>query len=84
MNKLALTLLLAVAIAPASAQNRVQQYDFDRDGKVSFEDINRYCTVPKSLFDRADKNRNGFLSEGEMRAARHYLFERCLEVPKVG
>lgn len=82
MNKLAFTLLLAAAIAPAFAQNRTQKYDFDRDGKVSFEDINRYCTVSKNLFNHADKNGNGFLSEGEMRAARHYLFERCLDVPK--
>lgn len=79
---IACALISTFVSAPAMTQNRVQQYDFDRDGKVSFEDINRYCTVSKNLFNHADKNGNGFLSEGEMRAARHYLFERCLDVPK--
>jgi Ca2+-binding EF-hand superfamily protein len=67
---------------PAMAQDRVAQYDFDKDGKVSFEDVNRFCTVSKSIFERADKNSDGFLSNSEMRTAKGYLFSRCLEVPK--
>ena len=63
--------------APAMAQDRVAQYDFDQDGKVSFEDINRYCNVSKSLFERADKNGDGVLSNTEMRSARGYLFTHC-------
>jgi hypothetical protein len=72
-----LILAFALVSAPVLAQDRVAQYDFDRDGKVSFDDINRYCTVTKSLFETADKNGDGFLSNSEMRTAKRYLFERC-------
>ena len=77
--------ILAIALmsTPVSAQDRVAQYDFDKDGKVSFEDVNRYCTVPKSLFEKADKNGDGFLSNPEMSTAKRYLFSRCAETPKV-
>ena len=68
--------------APAMAQDRVAQYDFDKDGKVSFEDVNRFCTVSKAIFDAADKNDDGFLTNSEMRQAKAYLFDRCMEVPK--
>ena len=70
-------LALALVSAPAMAQDRVAQYDFDGDGKVSFEDLNRYCDVSKALFDRADKNSDGFLNNSEMRTAKGYLFSRC-------
>ena len=70
--------------APAMAQDRVAQYDFDKDGKVSFEDVNRFCTVSKALFDKADKNQDGFLTNAEMRTAKGYLFSRCMEMPKNG
>jgi Ca2+-binding EF-hand superfamily protein len=75
---------LIMLSAPAMAQDRVTQYDFDKDGKVSFEDVNRYCTVSKRLFEIADKNSDGYLSNGEMRTAKAYLFSRCAEVPKNG
>jgi len=80
MKKLALALVFAAM--PAFAQDRVSQYDFDKDGKVSLEDLNRFCTVSKSLFERADKDSDGFLSNSEMRNAKRYLFSRCTEVPK--
>ena len=80
MKKLIIGLMMLSA--PAMAQDRVAQYDFDKDGKVSFEDVNRYCTVSKGLFDRADKDGDGFLSNSEMRQANRYLFSRCAEVPK--
>jgi Ca2+-binding EF-hand superfamily protein len=78
--------ILAIALisTPALAVDRVANYDFDKDGKVSFEDVNRYCTVPKSLFDRADKNGDGFLTNSEMQTAHRYLFSRCMEMPKNG
>ena len=76
-----LIVAIALAATPAMAQDRVAQYDFDKDGKVSFEDVNRYCTVSKSLFERADKNSDGFLSNAEMRTAKGYLFSRCMEMP---
>jgi Ca2+-binding EF-hand superfamily protein len=75
-----LILALALVSAPVLAQDRVAQYDFDRDGKVSFDDVNRFCTVSKSFFERADKNGDGFLSNSEMRTAKGYLFSRCDKV----
>jgi hypothetical protein len=80
MKKLIIGLMMLSA--PAMAQDRVAQYDFDKDGKVSFEDVNRYCTVSKGLFDRADKDGDGFLDNAEMRTAKRYLFSRCMETPK--
>ena len=77
-----LILALALASTPALAVDRVAQYDFDRDGKVSFDDVNRFCTVSKALFDRADKNGDGFLSNAEMSMAHRYLFSRCMDIPK--
>ena len=80
MKKLIIGLIMLSA--PAMAQDRVTQYDFDKDGKVSFEDVNRYCTVTSALFEKADKNGDGFLSNSEMRQANRYLFSRCLDIPK--
>jgi len=80
MKKLIIGLMMLSA--PAMAQDRVAQYDFDKDGKVSFEDINRFCTVSSSLFERADKNGDGFLNNAEMRTAKGYLFSRCMEMSK--
>ena len=77
-----LVLALPLVSTPALAVDRVAQYDFDKDGKVSFEDLNRYCTASKQLFDLADKNGDGFLSNSEMRTAKEYLFSRCSATPK--
>ena len=77
-----LILAFALASTPALAVDRVAQYDFDKDGKVSFEDVNRFCTVSKALFDKADKNGDGYLTNAEMRTAKEYLFDRCMEMPK--
>ena len=82
MKKLIIGLMMLSA--PAMAQDRVAQYDFDKDGKVSFEDVNRYCTVSSALFEKADKNQDGFLNNTEMRTARKYLFSRCMDTPKEG
>ena len=75
-------LAIALVSTPALAVDRVAQYDFDQDGKVSFDDVNRYCTVTKSLFEQADKNNDGFLTNSEMRTAKGYLFSRCSATPK--
>ena len=75
-------LALALVATPALAVDRLAQYDFDKDGKVSFEDVNRFCTVSKALFDKADKNGDGYLTNSEMQIARRYLFSRCMEMPK--
>lgn len=70
-------LAIALVSTPAMAYDRVAQYDFDKDGKVSFEEINRNCSVSATLFAKADKNNDGFLSNSEMRTAKGYLFSRC-------
>lgn len=77
MKKIIIGLMLVST--PAIAQDRVTQYDFDGDGKVSIEDLNRYCDVSHSLFKQADKNDDGFLNNAEMRQARKYLFRKCGE-----
>lgn len=88
MKKLAIVLAALISTTAAARGyhrnpfDRVKQYDFDGDGKVSFEDINRYCTVSKKLFDRADKNGDGYLSNPELRAAKEYLLDRCGDMPK--
>jgi Ca2+-binding EF-hand superfamily protein len=80
MKKLIIGLMMLSA--PAIAQDRVSRFDFDQDGKVSFEDITRYCSVSKSLFDTADKDNDGFLTNSEMRSAKAYLFRRCEQTSK--
>ena len=75
-------LALAAASTTAYAADRVAQYDFDKDGKVSFEEVGRVCNVSKPLFDKADKNGDGYLSNAEMSAARRYLLIRCTEQTK--
>ena len=72
-----LLILALVAATPVLASDRVAAYDFDKDGKVSFQDLNRYCDVSEKLFKLADKNGDGFLSEAELRTARGYLFNSC-------
>jgi len=77
-----LVLVTLAFFAPLSyAQDRVTQYDFDQDGKVSYEDLNRFCTVSEKLFERADKNGDDHLNNSELRTAKGYLFSRCYEVP---
>ena len=73
---------LALTSTPALAVDRVAQYDFDKDGKVSFEEVGRICNISKSLFEKADKNSDGFLNNKEMSTARRYLFGKCVEVSK--
>ncbi len=70
-------LVLALLPAVAFAVDRIKIYDFDQDGKVSLEDLNRYCDVSEQLFERADKNNDGYLNNSEMRTAKNYLFEGC-------
>ena len=69
--------MLALLPAVAFAVDRVKTYDFDQDGKVSLEDLNRYCDVSEQLFELADKNNDGYLTNSELRTAKNYLFERC-------
>ena len=76
MKKLAICLLATLSVT-ALAQDRIAKFDMNNDGKVDFIEITSKCTVSKALFDRADKNGDGVLSEAEMRTAKEYLFTKC-------
>ncbi len=74
--KKGLLILMLMPVA-AFAVDRVSIYDFDQDGKVTLEDLNRYCDVDAKLFERADKNNDGALSNSELRTAKAYLLDKC-------
>jgi Ca2+-binding EF-hand superfamily protein len=76
MKKLAIGLLVTLSVT-AMAQNRTAKFDMNSDGKVDFAELTGQCEVSKSLFERADKNGDGVLSEAEMRTAKDYLFTKC-------
>ena len=69
--------LLALVSVTAFAVERVALFDKNNDGKVDFVELTSSCKVSKSLFDKADKNGDGVLSESEMRTAKEYLFISC-------
>lgn len=76
MKKIAVA-VLAVFSTVAVAQDRVAKFDVNGDQKVDFAELSQSCEVSKELFDRADKNNDGVLSNVEMRTAKGYLFGRC-------
>lgn len=76
MKKLAIGLLALISV-PALAQDRVSKFDTNSDAKVDFAELSATCEVSKSLYERADKNGDGVLSNSEMRTAKDYLFNRC-------
>ena len=76
MKKLAISLLALISV-PALAQDRVSKFDTNGDSKVDFTELNSTCEVSKSLFERADKNNDGVLTNSEMRTARAYLISKC-------
>lgn len=75
MKKLAL--VLALVSAPALAQDRVAKFDVNGDKAVDLVELSTQCEVRKSLFDRADKNGDGVLSNKELADARRYLLDNC-------
>ena len=76
MKKLVIGLLALVSV-PAMAQDRVSKFDINGDAKVDFAELSVTCEVSKSLFERADKNGDGVLSNSEMKNAKGYLFSKC-------
>ncbi len=69
--------VLGLASTVALAQDRVSKYDRNSDGKVDFVELTSVCKVSKNLFDIADQNNDGYLTNGEMRTAKEYLFNDC-------
>jgi Ca2+-binding EF-hand superfamily protein len=76
MKKLVIGLLAVVSVS-AMAQDRVSKFDKNGDAKVDFAELSTSCEISKGLFERADKNGDGVLSNSEMRTAKGYLFSRC-------
>ena len=81
MKKFAIGLLAFVSVA-AMAQDRVTKFDKNGDAKVDFAELSTSCEISKNLFERADKNNDGVLSETEMRTAKAYLFSNCKKEEK--
>ena len=73
MKKLAVVLIATMSVA-AMAKDRASKFDSDGDSKVSFVELNAKCEVSKGLFEKADKNGDGVLSNSEMKTAKEYLF----------
>ncbi len=69
--------LLALASVSVMAQDRVSKFDKNGDAKVDFAELSVSCEVSKSLFERADKNGDGLLSNVELQTARRYILDRC-------
>ena len=77
MKKFAVVVLALVSV-PVMAQDRASKFDTDGDKRVSFVELSAKCEVRKSLFEKADKNSDGVLTNGEMKTAKEYLFKnRC-------
>ena len=76
MKKLVIGLLALVSV-PVLAQDRVTKFDTDGDNRVSLVELSAKCEVRPGLFERADKNGDGVLSNAEMQTAKEYLFTRC-------
>jgi Ca2+-binding EF-hand superfamily protein len=76
MKKLVIGLLALVSVS-AMAQDRVVKFDTNGDSKVDFAELTLSCEVSKNLFEQADKNNDGLLSNSEMRTAKAYLFSKC-------
>lgn len=76
MKKFAICLLALVSVS-VMAQDRVSKFDKNGDAKVDFAELTSSCEVSKSLFERADKDNDGVLSNVEMRTAKAYLFSKC-------
>jgi Ca2+-binding EF-hand superfamily protein len=80
MKKLAVVLLALVSVT-AVAKDRASRFDKDGDSRVSYVELTEKCEVRKSLFEKADKDGDGVLSNSEMKTAKEYLFKnRCDKV----
>ena len=76
MKVLYITLLASLSTL-ATAQDRVSKFDKNNDNRVDYTELSSVCNISKQLFDKADKDSDGFLTNNEMRTAKSYLFRSC-------
>jgi hypothetical protein len=77
MKKLAVVILALVSVS-VMAKDRASRFDTDGDKRVSYVELTEKCEVRKGLFEKADKDSDGVLTNGEMKTAKKYLFKnRC-------
>jgi Ca2+-binding EF-hand superfamily protein len=76
MKKLFLVVLV-LSSSITLAQNRVAEFDRNGDSRVSFDELSSSCEFSRKLFDRADRNKDGTLSNAELSNARRYLLTSC-------
>ena len=76
MKVLYITLLASLSTL-ATAQDRVSKFDKNNDNRVDYTELSSVCNISKQLFDKADKDSDGFLTNSEMRTAKSYLFRNC-------
>lgn len=72
----ALIIGLVVSVSAFGAE-RVYKFDKNQDNRVSYVELADKCKVSKHLFELADKNGDGVLSEAELRTAKDYLLGSC-------
>jgi hypothetical protein len=77
MKKLTITLLLTLTSSSVFADYLMDKYDLDSDKMVTVAELEQAgCSIKRSLFNTADKNKDGVLSKKEIRRAKHYLVTR--------
>ena len=80
MKKLFTVAIFGMFVTDAFADDwRMRKFDADNDGFVIAEELEaKGCTVKKGLFNVADKNKDGKLSQKELRKATNYMVRnRC-------
>ena len=80
MKKLFTVAVLGMFVTDAFADDwRMRKFDADNDGFVVAEELKaKGCTVKKGLFKIADKNKDGKLSQKELRKSTEYMVrQRC-------
>jgi len=77
-------LVLLVAFVPvlAMAHDRVSKFDKNEDRVVDLQELRLNCEINEQLFNLADKDGNGVLTNVEMRVAKSYLFKTCRKEKK--
>ena len=80
MKKIFAICTLSLFVTDAFADDwRMRKFDADQDGFVVVDELKAQgCTVRMGLFNNADKNNDGKLSQKELRKASEYIVRsRC-------